>query len=237
MKRTLATLVSLFLVPCLTLGPGCSYAKITRGDVATEGAKYGQRPLPLTVAVAAFEDRTGGDIEPDTLFAVSKSWLTVLDKTGIFKNVYTDVEAPEADVKFQGSVYKCQVYENNWWLASWIVIGVATFGIFPALGAVFGLPYNTENGAIRVEVRAVDGKTGAPIASYPTDWSLTLVYNIYNTSSTRERSIYERPGRAMQAAMGESITAVVADQAKYAAVAAGKTGTGTSTGAGAAPQK
>jgi hypothetical protein len=124
-------------------------------------------------------------------------------------------------VRFEGTLRKCVIYENNWWLASWVVLGVATFGIFPGVGALFGLPYNTENGDIRLIVRAIDRK-GSVVATYETDWDTTLIYNIYNTSSTRARSIYERPNRAVQAALHQNVAKIVADESRYAQIAAAK---------------
>lgn len=201
---------------------GCSYTSIVRGDLAKDGVKNQRPPIALTASVAPVVNRT--NVTSDACFAFSKSYLTVLEKTAMFEGTYAEVELPDADVKFQPTLKKVEVYQNNWYLASWVILGVATFGLFPGIGALLGLPYSTESGYVALEVRALDGKTGSVIATYDTVWEDTLVFNIYNSGSVNKETFYVQPWRAVQAGCGRSVEAILADYPKYEAIARARSG-------------
>jgi hypothetical protein len=226
-------LLSIAIALSLPLLSGCWSAEITRGDLAKKGIRFEEAPAPITVSVAGFKNlRGGGDPSSDNLaYAVSRSFLTVLDETRLFQGVYTEAEAPDSEVRFEGSIGKVSIYQNNWWIALWVVTGCATFGLFPGIGALLGLPYASESGRIDLEVRAIERRSGSVVATYETEWSDSWYLNVYNSGDHSKESFYLEPKRAMQAAMNETVERIKGDIGRYRAIEKAK----PPEGSGAAP--
>ena len=75
----------------------CFSVKVGRADYAGAAVKHDKAPLPIVASLAPLGNASGdSDVNADTLIVLSKSWLTVLDESHIFKNVYTSAEAPDA---------------------------------------------------------------------------------------------------------------------------------------------
>jgi hypothetical protein len=213
---------SLALVAALalaSLGSGCFSVRVGRADLAAAGVKHDKPTLGIVASVAPLENLANdSDVNADTVFALSKSWLTVLDESHLFKNVYTTAEAPDADVRFEGSVKKVSIYQNYWYITAWIL----GCGYFTAIIALLGFPYCTENGDIRLDIKAIDGRTGAIIARYETEWDETLIYNIWSQKDAME-TFYAKPKKAVQEVCSKGVQALLADYAKYEAIARAKT--------------
>jgi hypothetical protein len=204
------------LVLALALLAGCSsQAHLVKANIVTKGlASGGAAPLPLTVAIAPFTDASGdAKPEPDRCFIFSTSYLNALDDSRMFQGVYAEVEAPQSDLRIEGTVKEVDIYESNLWFVTWVVLGVATFGLFPGIGAVLGLPYGTHVGSIELEARLVARSSGAVVSVYKTEWDDSLHLNIYNDAKAKG-DFYNDPKVAMQAVMDDQMRQIAADLEK-----------------------
>lgn len=211
-------LVLLALALAAPLASGCWYAEISRGDLAKTGIKFEGAPLPITAAVDSFKFEKSGKEAEAIQFIISKSFLTALDETRMFQGVYTEAEAPDSEVRFQGTVKKVSIYQNDWWILLIGATAVATFGIFPGVGLLLGLPYSSEHGTMRFEVRATDRRSGSLIATYDIDWDDSWFLNIYNSGEHQDESFFLQPKRASQAAMNEALGEITRDVERYRSV-------------------
>jgi hypothetical protein len=132
---------ALFLAAAALAAAGCSSeATLEKSHIVTKGVAASGPPLPLTVAVAPFTDGTGDPRPAQDLYVFSASYLNALDDSRLFQGVYAEVEAPGSDLRIEGTVKEVDIYQSNLWFLTWVVLGIATFGLFPGLGALLGLP-------------------------------------------------------------------------------------------------
>jgi hypothetical protein len=197
---------------------GCSsQAPFVKAHIVTKGMPSAAPALPLTVAVTSFVDATGDKRpEPDRCYIYSTSYLNALEDSRLFQGVYAEVEAPQSELRVEGTIRDSDVNESNLWFVTWVVTGVATFGLFPGIGALLGLPYATHNGSIELETRLVARSTGAIVATYHTEWDDKLLLNIYNDAKAKN-DFYNNPKVAMQAVMDDQMRQIAADREKIRA--------------------
>lgn len=209
-----AQLLTMSMLASLAAAGCFSQAHMVKANIVTKGVVSNAPALPLTVAVAAFVDSTGDKKpEPDRCYIYTASYVNALDDSRVFQGVYAEVEAPQSDLRIEGTIKESNIYDSSVWFGTWIITGIATFGLFPGIGALLGLPYGSHNAYMELETRLIARNTGAVVATYKTEWSDTLHLNIYNDDKAKG-DYYNNPKVALQAVMDDQMRKIAGDVEK-----------------------
>jgi hypothetical protein len=199
---------------------GCASAKIDadRGDIAVHAVEHENPVLPLTVAVASFEDRTGRRLPKGEVAAFTRSYVKVLRESRVFLDAWPQKGAiAPADLKVRGAILEADLHRNYAWIATWGVFAVATLGYGTVIGPALGLPWASDTAGFALEVR-VETADGARIAAYRTDFHDTLYLTAYSGDEGLT-GYAEDPRRVLEEVVGQSVRALIDDGARYRALA------------------